>query len=173
MNRFIRRVSGVVAFGACMLVGATAAPTTQQPYFPCNAPCTGTVSITPANGICTYGGGPCGSIGIRVTVVTTSGQCRPTAGACAGLCTFAVTLDYDNSFSCACTTVSGTECGNSFSFNCLPACTTTPVPCFLQTNTDSVQCGGACNFSYTVTDTGSNGSCNVSGTLTCGTTACP
>ncbi len=169
MNRSIRRISGVVAIGACMLLGATAAPTAQQPYFPCNASCTGTVSITPGSGFCTVGG-LCGSIGIRVTVVTTNGQCRPTAGACAGQCNFAVTLDYDNN-GCSCTTVSGSECGNSVAYNCLGACSF--GPCFLQTSNDPVPCGSSCGFSYTVSDSGSGGTCTVSGTLKCGTVACP
>jgi hypothetical protein len=172
MNKFIRRLSAVIAVGACTLVGATAAPTMlQSPPFPCNRACGTNVSLTPSTGICATPGGGCGQIGIRVSVYSLGGQCTPVGGGCAFQCTFKVTLDYDNSGSCACTTVTGTECGNTFAFNCLPACIGGPCP--LQANQDLVSCGSSCNLSYTVTEAGSTQSCSVTGTLTCGDHTCP
>ena len=175
MNEFTRKSSAVFAVGACMLLGAAASPAIfqgPQPLFPCNRDCPANVSLTPANGLCTTPGTfpNCGSIGVRVTIQATGGQCTPVGGGCAFNCTYLVTIDYGSGGSCNNTTVTGTDCGGSYLFPNLVNC---GGPCFLQTHTDTVACGSSCNLSYTVSDTASSETCTVGGTLTCGNHTCP
>ena len=176
MNRVSRWWSFMVAAGACTLVSATPVPQTPPPLVPCNRLCTASVATIPNTGECmtTFAPGDCGTIGVRVTVQATSGQCTTVAGGCSGGCSFVVTLDYASTCPLTSnTSVSASECGTTNTFSNLSMCNTPSGWCQLQTNTYSVSCGSTCNLSYVVSDPGVSSTCTLTGGLTCGNHTCP
>lgn len=185
MNKVLRGWSWTVTLGACTLVGAMPASQAPPPLVPCNRLCTASVSTLSTNGatngqcMTIYNPNPppgdCGTIGLRVTVQSTSGQCTTGAGGCSGGCSFIVTLDYASTCPSppSNTTVSASECGTTNSFSGLGYCGSGSGWCQLQSNTYPVSCGSVCNLSYLVSDPGVSSTCTLVGGLTCGNHTCP
>lgn len=176
MKTVLRWWSLTVAAGTCALVSAASAFQAPPPV-PCNRVCTASVATIPNNGQCmtTFASGDCGTIGLRVTVQSTSGQCTTGAGGCSGGCSFIVTLDYASTCPSppSNTTVSASECGTTNSFSGLGYCGSGSGWCQLQSNTYPVSCGSVCNLSYLVSDPGVSSTCTLVGGLTCGNHTCP